>query len=91
MKKLLAIVLLVALAVGAVFAQSISENPQGMKRIIILNNAFDGLKETRQCYNAKEWHKSYNLGEIIDQNLWFTPADDDTVSMVAYADLYTDT
>lgn len=91
MKKLLAIVLLVALAVGAVFAQSISENPQGMKRIIILNNAFDGLKETRQCYNAKEWHKSYNLGEIIDQNLWFTPADDATVSTVAYADLYTDT
>ena len=91
MKKVLAIVLLVALAVGALFAQSISENPQGMKRIIILNNAFEGLQETRQCYNAKEWHKSYNLGEIIDQNLWFTPADDATVSTVAYADLYTDT
>ena len=45
MKKLLAIVLLVALAVGAVFAQSIAENPQGMKRIIILNNAFEGLEE----------------------------------------------
>ena len=91
MKKVLAIVLLVALAVGALFAQSISENPQGMKRIIILNNAFEGLQETRQCYNAKEWHKSYNLGEIIDQNLWFIPADDATVSTVAYADLYTDT
>ena len=24
-----------------------------MKRIIILNNAFEGLEATRQCYNAK--------------------------------------
>ena len=91
MKKVLAIVLLVALVMGAAFAQSIKENPEGMKRIIILNNAFEGLESTRQCYNAKEWHKSYNLGEIIDRNLWFTPADDATVKTVAYADLYEDT
>lgn len=89
MKKVLAIVLLVALVMGVAFAQSIKENPEGMKRIIILNNSFEGLEETRQCYNAKEWHKSYNLGEIIDRNLWFTPADDTACQTVAYADLYT--
>jgi len=88
---LLTIVLLVSLVAGALFAQSIYENPEGMKKIIILNNAFEGLEESRQCYNAKEWHKSYSLGQIIDDNLWFTPADDAIVSTVAYADLYTDT
>ena len=91
MKKLLTIVLLVSLVAGALFAQSIYENPEGMKKIIILNNAFEGLEASRQCYNAKEWHKSYSLGQIIDDNLWFTPADDAIVSTVAYADLYTDT
>ena len=91
MKKLLTIVLLVSLVAGALFAQSIYENPEGMKKIIILNNAFEGLEASRQCYNAKEWHKSYSLGQIIDDNFWFTPADDTIVSTVAYADLYTDT
>lgn len=91
MKKLLTIALLVFLVAGALTAQSISENPEGMKKIIILNNAFEGLEASRQCYNAKEWHKSYSLGQIIDDNLWFTPADDTIVSTVAYADLYTDT
>jgi len=91
MKKLLTIVLLVSLVAGALFAKAISENPEGMKKIIILNNAFEGLEESRQCYNAKEWHKSYSLGQIIDDNLWFTPSDSTIVSTVAYADLYTDT
>lgn len=91
MKKLFTIVLLVSLVCGALFAQAIYENPEGMKKIIILNNAFEGLEETRQCYNAKEWHKSYSLGQIIDDNLWFTPSDDAIVKTVAYADLYTDT
>ncbi len=91
MKKLLTIVLLVSLVVCALSAQAIYENPQGMKKIVILNNAFEGLEETRQCYNAKEWHKSYSLGEIIDANLWFVPSDNINVSTVAYADLYTDT
>ena len=90
MKKLLTIVLLVSLVVCALSAQAIYENPQGMKKIVILNNAFAGLEETRQCYNAKEWHKSYSLGEIIDANLWFVPSDNINVSTVAYADLYTD-
>jgi len=88
MRKLFAVLLIVTLVVGAVFAQSISENPEGMKRIIILNNAFEGLEATRQCYNAKEWHKSYNLGEIIDANLWFTPSDDIEVSAVHIGDAY---
>ncbi|MBO4278829.1 MAG: hypothetical protein J5891_03360 [Spirochaetales bacterium] len=88
MKKVLAIVLLVALVMGAAFAQSIRENPEGMSRIIILNNSFEGLEATRQCYNAKEWHKSYNMGEIIDRNLWFTPADDIEVSAVHIGDAY---
>lgn len=88
MKKVLAIVLLVALVMGVAFAQSIKENPEGMKRIIILNNSFEGLEATRQCYNAKEWHKSYNMGEIIDRNLWFTPSDDIEVSAVHIGDAY---
>ena len=90
MKKVLAIVLLVALVMGVAFAQSIKENPEGMKRIIILNNAFEGLEATRQCYNAKEWHKSYNMGEIIDRNLWFTPAEDTSVSAAMIGDPYRD-
>ena len=88
MKKVLAIVLLIALVMGAAFAQSIKENPEGMSRVIILNNSFEGLEATRQCYNAKEWHKSYNMGEIIDRNLWFTPADDIEVSAVHIGDAY---
>ena len=88
MKKVLAIVLLIALVMGAAFAQSIKENPEGMTRIIILNNSFEGLETTRQCYNAKEWHKSYNMGEIIDRNLWFTPSDDIEVSAVHIGDAY---
>ena len=91
MKKLVIAFLLVCLAVTSVFAQSISEKAEGMQQIIILNNAFEGLEATSQCYNAKEWHKSYNLGEIIDANLWFTPSDDADVDTVAYADFYTDT
>ena len=88
MKKVLAIVLLVALVMGAAFAQSIKENPEGMTRIIILNNSFEGLEATRQCYNAKEWHKSYNFGELMDRNLWFTPAEDLEVSAVHIGDAY---
>ena len=42
MKKLLTIVLLVSLVVCALSAQAIYENPQGMKKIVILNNAFAG-------------------------------------------------
>lgn len=90
MKKILVIVLLVALAMGAAFAQSISEKTEGMQRVIILNNSFEGLEASSQCYNAKEWHVSYNLGEIIDQNLWFTPSNDTIVPIVSYADLHTD-
>lgn len=91
MKKLVVGLLLVCLAVSAVFAQSISETTEGMQRIIILNNSFEGLEATSQCYNAKEWHKCYNLGELVDQNLWFTPSDDTLVPTVAYGDSYTDT
>lgn len=91
MKKLVVAILLVCVALTSVIAQSISEKTEGMQHIIILNNSFEGLESSSQCYNAKEWHKSYNLGEIIDANLWFTPADDTDVLTVAYADFYTDT
>lgn len=90
MKKVLVITLLAVLSLGCVFAQSIHEEAKGMQRVIILNNAFEGLEATSQCYNAKEWHKSYNLGEMIDANFWFKPAADTTVSIVSYADLYAD-
>ena len=91
MKKLIVAFLVVCLVVTSVFAQSISEKTEGMQHINILNNSFEGLEASSQCYNAKEWHKSYNLGEIIDANLWFTPADNTDVFTVAYADFYTDT
>ncbi len=91
MKKFVVAMLLVCVALTSVFAQSISEKTEGMQHIIILNNSFEGLEASSQCYNAKEWHKSYKLGEIIDANLWFTPADDSDVLTVAYADFYTDT
>ena len=90
MKKSFIVFLLVVLTMGTVFAQSISEKAEGMQRVIILNNSFEGLEATSQCYNAKEWHKSYKIGEIIEQNFWFTPADA-TVSTVSYGDLHTDT
>lgn len=66
------------------------EEVTGVKNLVILNNAFDGLETSSQCYNAKEWHKAYSLGEFIDDNFWFTPADDTTVLTVAYTDFYTD-
>lgn len=63
----------------------------GMQKIVILNNAFDGLALSSQCYNAKEYHKCYNLGEIMDANLVFVPADDANADTVAFTDFYTDT
>lgn len=62
----------------------------GLKRLIVMNNAFEGLETSSQCYNAKEYHKAYSLGEIIEDNFWFTPAEDTTVLTVAYTDFYTD-
>lgn len=62
----------------------------GVKNLYVMNNAFDGLETSNQCYNAKEWHKAYSLGELIDDNFWFAPADDTTVLTVAYTDFYSD-
>lgn len=89
MKKLTAVLLLAALVLGMAFASGMTEKT-GMQEIIILNNAFEGLEKTDQCFNAKEYHKAYNLGEIIDANFWFTPADDASAETVAFTDFYTD-
>lgn len=62
----------------------------GVKNLYVMNNAFDGLETSSQCYNAKEWHKAYSLGELIDDNFWFAPAEDTTVLTVAYTDFYSD-
>lgn len=63
---------------------------EGMKELIILNNAFDGLELSKQVYNAKEWHKCYSLAEIVEANFWFMPADDDEAVTVAFTDFYED-
>ncbi|MCI7607059.1 MAG: hypothetical protein MSS69_09950 [Spirochaetales bacterium] len=63
---------------------------EGMKELIILNNAFDGLELSKQVYNAKEWHKCYSLAEIVEANFWFMPADDDDAVTVAFTDFYED-
>jgi len=62
--------------------------PTGMQRIIILNNAAAGLPRSEQNYNAKEYHKAYRMGEILDANLWFTPDEDASVQVTAYTDGY---
>lgn len=67
-----------------------AEELTGMLRVIMLNNAFEGLETSKQCYNAKEYHKCYNLGEMIDDNFWFVPAEDTEVQTVAYTDFYSD-
>jgi len=90
MKKLTAVLLVAVMVIGGLFAQGAAENASGMQRIIILNNAFDGLELSSQCYNAKEYHKAYSLGEIIDDNFWFTPAADAKADTVAFTDFYTD-
>lgn len=64
--------------------------PTGVQRLLVMNNAFEGLETSSQCYNAKEWHKAYSIGELIDANFWFAPAEDTTVLTVAYTDFYTD-
>ena len=50
---------------------------EGMKELIVLNNAFEGLELSKQVYNAKEWHKCYSLKEIVEDNFWFIPSPDD--------------
>ena len=95
MKKLLALSLALILTLGlAACGQKDEPAPapalEGMQRLIVMNNAFDGLAMSDQCYNAKEYHKAYSLGELIDNNFWFTPAEDTTVYTVAYTDFYAD-
>ena len=63
---------------------------EGMKELIILNNAFEGLELSKQVYNAKEWHKCYSLSEIINDNFWFIPSPDDEAVTVAFTDFYED-
>lgn len=89
MKKLTVVLLLAALVLGTAFASGMTEKT-GMQKVIILNSAFDGLEMTDQCFNAKEYHKAYNLGEIIDANFWFTPDSGASAETVAFTDFYTD-
>ena len=63
---------------------------EGMKELIVLNNAFEGLELSKQVYNAKEWHKCYSLSEIVSDNFWFIPSPDDEAVTVAFTDFYED-
>lgn len=92
MKKLfsLSLALILTLGLSGCGKEEPAPELEGMKRLIVMNNAFDGLAMSDQCYNAKEYHKAYSLGEIIDQNFWFAPAENTTVYTVAYTDFYAD-
>ena len=60
-----------------------------MARVIILNNAFEGLDMSSQCYNAEAYFPSYKLGELVEENFWFLPEDETTTFTTAYTDGYT--
>ena len=71
-------------------AEPVKAPVEGMKKLIVLNNAFDGLELSKQVYNAKEWHKCYSLGEIVKDNFWFQPQEDSDAATVAFTDFYED-
>ncbi len=86
MKKVLALVMAMLLVLSAIPALAEGE---GVERLIVLNNAFEGLEVSSQRYNAY-WLDCWNFGQFAEDNFWFIPADDDQVSVVAYTDYYTD-
>lgn len=100
MKKLLVISMIVLFVVSSVFANGVIEHfeneklnaapIEGVKEVVVLNNAFDGLSMSNQVYNAKEYHKSYSLAEIVKDNFWFQPEADTEAVTVAYTDFYED-
>ena len=74
----------------SVIVEEVKAPVEGMKELIVLNNAFDGLELSKQVYNAKEWHKCYSLKEIVEDNFWFIPSPDDEAVTVAFTDFYED-
>ena len=77
-------------AVEEVVIEEVKAPIEGMKELIVLNNAFEGLELSKQVYNAKEWHKCYSLKEIVEDNFWFIPSPDDEAVTVAFTDFYED-
>ena len=77
-------------AVEEVVVEEVKAPIEGMKELIVLNNAFEGLELSKQVYNAKEWHKCYSLKEIVEDNFWFIPSPDDEAVTVAFTDFYED-
>lgn len=87
MKKTLWVVLtLVAIALLAVSCGTKAATAQ----VVILNNALPELETSYQCYNAKEWHKSYSMKEIVEDNFWYQPTDATEVSTGKANDTYID-
>ena len=76
--------------VEEVVVEEVKAPIEGMKELIVLNNAFEGLELSKQVYNAKEWHKCYSLKEIVEDNFWFIPSPDDEAVTVAFTDFYED-
>ena len=77
-------------AVEEVVIEEVKAPIEGMKELIVLNNAFEGLELSKQVYNAKEWHKCYSLKEIVEDNFWFIPSPEDEAVTVAFTDFYED-
>ena len=77
-------------AVEEVVVEEVKAPIEGMKELIVLNNAFEGLELSKQVYNAKEWHKCYSLKEIVEDNFWFIPSSEDEAVTVAFTDFYED-
>ena len=76
--------------VEEVVVEEVKAPIEGMKELIVLNNAFEGLELSKQVYNAKEWHKCYSLKEIVEDNFWFIPSPEDEAVTVAFTDFYED-
>lgn len=85
-KTLLVVFTIVALALLAVSCG----NKAATAQVVILNNALPELETSYQCYNAKEWHKSYSVKEIIENNFWYQPTDATEVSTSKANDTYCD-
>ncbi len=90
---LLAIVMLLSvLTVPALSVRAEGEEPEGLKKLVVLNTLVKDMEtvkgeETR--FNAY-WLPSYRIGEIAEKNFWFVPDANEIVTVVAYTDGYTD-
>lgn len=88
MKKIVAVLLALMLSLACLSAFAETAKDETVNRLILLNNAFDGMETSKQRYNAY-WLNCWNFGEVAAANFWFPPAADEKASVTAYTDYYT--